>query len=53
MRLLVGAVFIYSGFVKAVDPWGTLYKFEEYVTAMGIPMFHSLLVAGVFALCAL
>ena len=51
-RLLVGGVFTYSGFVKAVDPWGTLYKFEEYVQALGLPILPTLLVVGVFALCA-
>lgn len=52
-RITVGCVFIISGFVKAIDPWGSLYKFEEYVAAMGIPMLHTLLLTGVFALCAL
>ena len=29
-RLLVGLLFIYSGFVKLVDPVGSQYKFQEY-----------------------
>lgn len=29
-RLLVAALFIFSGFVKLVDPLGSAYKFQEY-----------------------
>lgn len=53
LRLATGGVFIFSGFVKAIDPWGSLYKFEEYIAAMSIPMLSALLLTGVFALCAL
>ncbi len=52
-RIIVGCVFIISGFVKAIDPWGSLYKFEEYIAALGVPMLHTLLLTGVFGLCAL
>lgn len=30
LRIAVGAVFIMSGIVKAIDVWGTVFKFEEY-----------------------
>ncbi len=35
-RVLVGLVFIFSGFVKAVDPWGTALKVNEYLSIYGI-----------------
>lgn len=38
MRLAVGSVFIVSGLSKGIDPWGTLYKTNEYLTAMHIPI---------------
>lgn len=32
-RLIVGLVFIFSGFVKCIDPLGTAYKISDYLTA--------------------
>lgn len=32
-RLLVAATFLFSGFVKLVDPLGSAYKFQEYFSA--------------------
>ena len=36
LRVIFGAVFMFSGFVKAVDPWGTAYKIEEYLSAFSM-----------------
>ena len=34
-RILIGLIFIFSGFVKVVDPMGTIFKMEEYMVAYG------------------
>ena len=36
-RILVGALFIFSGWIKANDPLGFAYKLEEYFTVLHVP----------------
>ena len=35
-RWVVGLVFLFSSFVKGVDPMGTTFKVQEYMTAWSI-----------------
>ena len=38
-RFLVAATFIFSGYVKAIDPLGTQYKIHDYLVALNIDSF--------------
>ena len=48
-RFFLGVLFLFSGFVKALDPLGSAYKFADYFQAFGLDFLSSLsLVLGIF-----
>ena len=51
-RVIIGACFIFSGFAKADDPWGTVFKIEQYLSAWDMSEPRSLVVAAAFAIAA-
>lgn len=51
-RYVLAAVFVFSGFVKALDPMGGAIKLGEYVGSVGVTLPYGLLVAGSILLAA-
>jgi len=41
-RLLLGLCFVFSGFVKAIDPLGSTYKINDYLESFGLVYFKDL-----------
>ena len=50
-RTLLAITFLFSGFVKCVDPLGTVYKIEDYLKAFGGWCTDLLPYAGIAAVC--
>ena len=53
MRFTLALVFAFSGFVKAVDPMGTVHKLSEYSEVLGLTPHPALLLVGAWMLIAI
>ncbi|MEW5846071.1 MAG: BT_3928 family protein [Bacteroidota bacterium] len=51
-KYLLAVVFIFSGFVKGIDPWGTAYKLSDYFTAFHLEFLNDLALPFAVILCA-
>lgn len=52
IRLATGVLFVFSGFTKGIDPWGTLYQIDAYLAAMNLNLWSNLRLALAFGLSA-
>lgn len=52
LRLVVGAVFVMSGFVKMIDLYGFIFKIEEYLAVWQWDIPRSVTLLGAMILCA-
>lgn len=51
IRLLTGLLFIFSGFVKGIDPMGTAFKFGDYFTSVHLTLPEGITVVMAVILC--
>lgn len=52
LRLIIGATFTLSGISKMIDPWGFVYKIEQYLSVWGMSFPRPIIVTGAMGLSA-
>ncbi len=52
LRIIVGSTFIISGLSKMIDPWGFIYKLEQYFAVWNITEYRSITLIIAVALSA-
>jgi len=50
-RILTGLLFVFSGFVKGIDPMGTAFKLNDYFTAFNLGFLDGMAVPLSITLC--
>ncbi|GLB49443.1 BT_3928 family protein [Neptunitalea lumnitzerae] len=50
-RIILGGTFVFSGYVKSVDPYGTAYKIDDYLDAFHLSRLAFLDMTISFVLC--
>jgi uncharacterized membrane protein YphA (DoxX/SURF4 family) len=50
-RILTGLLFVFSGFIKGIDPMGTAFKLGDYFTAFNMGFLDSLALPLALTLC--
>lgn len=52
LRIAVGSVFVVSGVAKMIDPYGFIYKINDYLAAWGVEMTEGPVIFAAFLLSA-
>jgi hypothetical protein len=52
-RIIVGTLFVFSGTVKAIDPLGSVYKFQDYFQAFHLGFLKDMSLLFAILLCTL